>query len=275
MKADARSRRIAANTVRLVLAFVLGWSLMTAENAGAAPTFKLKPPREYFSDAKTLALVVAASTGDVARARQLVAEGANPNDEGPKDDPSNRIRLLHYAVAADDAVAVRTLIGVGADPELNAEGFGPALLFAVVLDKSEMLSLLIELRPISSLARETLRDLVFRSVALPRPRALEVLLNKGVPVDLNDDAGYTPLMRAIDAQDYELAQWLVSKGASVHAQAKSGMTPAYSVQYDLQRFNPDSTTYAKVLRLQQSMQARGAVFPAPSPKEVRDRRGRS
>jgi len=214
----------------------IGLMLMMTGTSGAAPVFKLKAPAEYFSDAKTLALLNAALAGDLARARQLVAEGANPNDEGPKDNSYNRIRLLHYAIAANSGQAVRVLVAVGADPEMDTlGGGGPAMLFAITLDKLDMLSLLLDLRPISILSRRTLEDLLFRSVALPRPRCLELRFTRGAPIDFPDQSGYTILMRAMDAQDYDLAEWILLQGASVKIVAKGGMTPAYSVQYDLNK----------------------------------------
>lgn len=83
--------------------------------------FYLKPPSTYFESKKTLALLQAAMDGDIARAKALVATGANPNDEGPIHDlNANRLRLLHYAIASDSKQAVKILMAVGADPELVA-----------------------------------------------------------------------------------------------------------------------------------------------------------
>jgi ankyrin repeat protein len=250
----------------------LGLIMVTTANVSCTPAFKLKAPEDYFSDPRSLALLKAARGGDLARAKQLVAEGANPNDEGPLDNPNNRLRLLHYAIAANDIQAIRLLVTVGAEPELNAEGFGEAMLFAVVLDNLEALSAFLDMRPVNTLSRKTLKALLFRSVALPRPRSLALLLERGAPIDYPDDAGYTVMMSAMDAQDYDLAAWLISKGASVLVEAKGGMTPAYSVQYDLQKFKPGSPTHDKVLQLKQMMEARGAGFPALSPAEVRAKR---
>ena len=246
---------------------------MMTGNSNAAPVFKLKAPGEYFSDARTLALLNAALAGDLPRARQLVAEGANPNDEGPKDKP-NRIRVLHYAIAANNAQAVRVLIGVGSDPELKAEGFGRAFLFAMTLENVQMLSLLLDLRPIASLSKDTMEYLMFESVTQPCVRCLELLLKCGAPIDFPDAAGYTILVRAMDAQDYDLAEWILLQGAAVVREPTiSGMTPANSVQFHLNKFKPGSPTYNKVLHLMQLMAARGAVFPAPSPQEIRAQRG--
>jgi ankyrin repeat protein len=246
--------------------------IMTA-TVVAAPSFKLKAPGDYFADPRSLALLGAARAGDLAKARQLVAEGADPNDDGPKENQNNRLRLLHYAIAANDARAVRTLVAVGADPELNAEGFGRSFLFAITLENIEMLSVLLDVRPIEKLSTRTLKLMMFESVTQPCKKCLELILQRGAPIDFPDNAGYTVMMRAIDAQDYDMAEWLLLQGASVQIMAGGDMTPAYSVQYDLQKFKPGSPTYNKVLHLKELMEARGAVFPALSPKEIRAQRG--
>ena len=248
---------------------------MMIANGNGAPTFNLKAPKEYFDDAKTLSLLNAALAGNLERAKHLVAEGVDPNAEGPRDNPYNHLGLLHYAIAAKNKQAVRVLIAVGADPEKDPLGnAGRAFLFALNLDNVEMLSLLLDLRPVNNLSKDTLQYLLFESVSLPRPRCLELLLKRGAPLDFRDGAGYTIMMRAMDAEDYDLAEFLLLHGASVHIEAYGGMTPAFSVQYDLQKFKPDSPIYRKVLHFKQLIQARGAVFPALSPAEMRAKRNR-
>jgi uncharacterized protein len=262
-------------TVLHTLGISIGVLLMMTVNANSAPTFKLKAAEEYFEDVKSLALLNAALTGNLDMAKQLVAGGADPNAEGPRNNPYNHLGLLHYAIAAKNAKAVRVLIAVGADPEIDPLGSaGRAFLFALNLDSVEMLSLLLDLRPISTLSKDTLQYLLFESVSLPRPRCLDLLLKRGAPIDFPDDVGCTIMMRAMDAQDYDLAEHLILMGASVHIEDKSGLTPAYSVQFHLQKFKPGSPTYNKVLRLKDLMQARGAVFPALSPAEMRARHGK-
>lgn len=241
----------------------------------AASVFKVKPSTYYFDNEKNLALLDAALAGNFGVATQLVVEGANPNAEGPTSNPYNRLRLLHYAIAVNNSKAVKVLVTLGADPELNTPGgAGPAYLFAINLENLDALSVLLDLRPVESLSKDTIRHLLFESVVLSRPRCLELLLKRGAPIDARDKSGYTVMMRAIDAQDYEMAEWLLKQGASVHIEAKGGMTPAYSIQYDLQKFKPGSPTRNKVLHLKKLMEERGAVFPAPSPEEVRAKRAK-
>jgi uncharacterized protein len=251
---------------------ITGMIFMTNVSASGAPVFKLRPPQFYFTDNKTLNLLDSAMRGDLSKAKQFVAEGANPNDEGPRENQYNRLRLLHYAIAANNPKAVRILVEVGADPELNAEGFGEAFLFVITLENLDMLSLLLDLRPVANLTRETLKAMLFESVDQPCQGCLELLLKRGAPIDFPDDAGYTIMMSAMDTQDYDLAEWLLLQGASVNLSPEADMSPAYLVQFHLQKFKPGSPPYNKVLHLKKLMEERGAVFPPLSPAEVRARR---
>lgn len=248
-----------------------GVIMMMTTNAIGARSFNLKAASEYFNDDRTVAVLKAALDGDLTRAQLLVSKGANPNDEGPRNRPYNRIRPLHYAIAANNQQAVKVLLAVGADPEMTVTGYGPAILFTMTLRNIDMLRLLLDLRPIKTLSKDTLEDLLFEGTDYC-PQCFDLLLQRGMPIDFPDGAGYTILMREMDGYHFDLAEWLIQKGASVHVEAKSGMTPAYSVQYDLQRFKPGSPTYSKVLHLKKLMEERGAVFPAATPEQVRARR---
>ena len=237
-----------------------------------APKFNLGAPAKYFDDAPSLALLSAAMAGDVAQAKAAIQRGASPDAEGPKDNPYNHLRLLHYAIAAESAVAIRTLLGVGANPELDTLGSaGLPLLFAVTLDKPELLSLMLDLRPADSLSPRTKKLLMFHAVAERRPACLAVAIKHGVSIDTADDAGNTVLMSAIDMQDYELSAWLMEQGASVTL-VLHDQTVAWSLEYQLSKYVPGSPAHQKVTALMQMAEQRGAQFPAKSPKQRRAER---
>jgi|GEM_PF-1044033 len=250
-----------------------GWSSMNT-NTPAAPTFALKAPEHYFADARALALLRAALAGDAAQAKAAVAAGAPLDEEGPRSKPDNRLRLLHYTVAADNAAAARLLTELGADPELNTAGFGPAMLFAITLDKPILLGAMLDARSFTRLAPATQEMLMFDAVSQNRPRCIKLLLDRGAPIDLRDTAGYTILMRAIGALDPPLAIQLLAQGASLKVEAVGGATPANLVQLLLLRATADSPLYGDLQKLKSDMQAKGVVFPVPTAREVRAARPR-
>jgi uncharacterized protein len=237
-----------------------------------APKFKLDAPAKYFDDALARSLLDAALAGDLAGARAAVSQGASPDADGPKDNPYNHLRLLHYAIAAGSVPGIRTLMAVGANPEIETLGSaGLPLLFAESLDKPELLSLMLDLRPVATLLPRTKKLMMFHAVSEGRPQCLAVVMKHGVPIDYPDDTGATVLMRAIDAQDYDLAAWLMEQGASVTFVAHD-RTIAWSLEFHLAKYVPGSPPYQKVLALKQMAEQRGAQFPAKSPKQRREER---
>lgn len=238
--------------------------------APSAPIlFALKPADHYFAHAQALQLLRAALAGDVVAARAALAAGAAPDEEGPLGNADNRLRLLHYAVAAQRPDAARLLVELGADPELNTLGFGPALVFAITLDQPDPLGAMLEARPFSRLTPASQKTLLFAAVRAGRQRCLAVLLERGAPIDLRDEAGYTPLMRAINALDMPMAQALLARGASLQPEAVNGATAPNQVQALMLRAAAGSPMSAGLAQLKTAMQARGVTFPVPTAQEVR------
>jgi hypothetical protein len=92
-----------------------------------------------------------------------------------------------------------------------------------------------------------------------------------VPIDYPDDTGANVLMDAVDAQDYDLAAWLIGQGASMTIDAHD-RTVAWSLEFHLAKYKPGTPPYQKVLALKQMATQRGAQFPATSPKQRRAER---
>jgi len=135
-----------------------------------------------------------------------------------------------------------------------------------------MLSLLLDLKPLKSLSDDTIETLLFEGVNSP-PRGLAVLLQRGAPIDFRNSLGETILMDALYATDFDLATWLFQQGASVNIENKNGVTPANILQDFLSRVQAGTETQQKLLRLKSLMEAQGIVFPVPTPKENRAKRG--
>jgi uncharacterized protein len=245
-----------------------------AQHMHGPGTILIKSPWHYFKDPLALKLLAAARAGDLLAAKAAIAEGASPNEEGPMDNQINRMRLLHYAVAAKDANAVRTLIELGADPAMDTLALGSPLVFVVYMNQVDMLKTILDAKPVASLPKETQTTLLFNAVKLGRPECIDVFLSKGMSPDLRDPQGFTPMMRALGLLDLPMAIDFLNRGASLDVQTPNGVTPANQLQFlfDRQENNPelnigilaDELTELKFLMLSQ-----GVKFPTPKPSDLR------
>lgn len=240
-------------------------------SAHPAPQFKLKPIDYYFTDSKAQGLLQAALEGNQPAAQQWLNQGANPNEEGPMSNQYNRIGLLHYAIAADNPNAAKILVALGADPELVTKG-GSALGFAIYLEKPALLAALLDVRPFQTLNLKRAQIILFSAANSPVTDCLELLLQRGFPIDLKDTLGRTALIDVLSSFDFDRAEWLINHGANVLVEDRGGVTPAYDVQDALARVKPGTESEQKLLNLKNLMQAKGAVFPVLSPQEVRAQR---
>jgi len=128
-------------------------------------------------------LMLAAAYGSVEAVRVLVAAGADV-----KASSGGGLTALH--LAADDPAKTRLLLDAGAD--VNA---------------------------VSQLGRTPL--LVAASVSVGAD-VVRQLLAKDADVNVADTSGVTPLIAAANADNREVADILLARGADVHARAKTG-----------------------------------------------------
>lgn len=83
-------------------------------------------PKRSFDHLATTDFWRALGSGDAARFRRLLAQGANPNAKGT-DTPFGRDSLLQAAAEAGDAVAVEVLLAAGARQVGGRHGVTPLL----------------------------------------------------------------------------------------------------------------------------------------------------
>ncbi|NYZ61400.1 ankyrin repeat domain-containing protein [Luteimonas deserti] len=139
------------------------------------------------SNPATEALSRAASAGDAADVRRLVADGANPNATDANGSP-----LLQAAILRGDRRAFQTLLDAGADATAGASNGNTAVHVAAMQDD---------------------------------PAYLETLLARGAPPDApNGRNGETPLFNALEARNERTIRMLLDAGARVDATDSFGAT---------------------------------------------------
>jgi ankyrin repeat protein len=202
---------------------------------------------EQLADKRQRALELAVASGNVAMVESLLAHGADPNAE--------QYGMLPLVIAAGggDRAMVELLLARGADASKPTSSGPAALDHAVEVANVEIMTLLIARGAKPSVLHE---DQLFASIALgdlaalaaflnPRDDALRAvdenglsplhvaatkgqvelcrfLLDAGMPVDVIDPLGYTPLHWA---GNDAVARALIDAGAAVDALDDLGDTP--------------------------------------------------
>jgi ankyrin repeat protein len=159
--------------------------------AGLAGSPALSAPEFEAPDADgTPALHSAVRHDDLATARRLLQEGADPNLA-----TRHGVRPLSLAAANGNEAMIRLLVAGGADPDAR-DGRGEPMLMAAV-DSGE-------------------------------PAAVNALLELGADVDARDPHyEQTALMLAAQAGSTEIAKALIRAGADVDAHTRVGEEPAW------------------------------------------------
>ena len=250
------------------------FELFGASTSQAGPS--LGAAETYF-DPQPAALVRAALAQDVARVRELVTSGVNPNSQGPRSVDKNtpQITLLFYAIGQRSNAALRLLIEAGSDPLFKPRvGDGNAFGFAIVRKDSAMLDALYRAWPMTKVPASVQARNAFEALEFHCNACLKVMFQHGLPVGIQDEAGYNLFISAMSRADFDTAEWLLKDMAiPLDAETKRGINSANYLQDDLVRYRPGTPTHDRLLRLQAVMQSRGVIFPVPTMEQRRQSLG--
>jgi len=134
-------------------------------------------------------LVLAAISGDQQKARDALAQRADPEYVG-----IGGMSALDYACKNGHSDVIRIILEHGANTETRTSRGATAFHTAALFGKSD---------------------------------SVRLLLEKGAKVNAKDNAGWTPLHFASKNGDSNIADILIQNGADVNAQTKMGQTPLH------------------------------------------------
>ena len=139
-----------------------------------------------FATPKDAALYQAAARGDLAQARQLLAEGASLNSRNARE-----MTPLDVAMVEGNRRAFESLLDLGTDPTWLGDARDTSMHFAAKLSDSYW---------------------------------LKALLKHGFSTEVKNRLGETPLFPALGTSTQANVQLLLDAGANVHARSKDGRT---------------------------------------------------
>jgi len=261
---------------------IMGWFEWIGMGAARADTPDARAPQlasaDSFFQGPPLALLRAALSGDEAEARRLVAEGVAPDSQGPasKSKATPQLTLLNYATGVRNERAMAILIAVGADPLFKPRPEdGNAFLFPIVRHDAKMLDALYRLYPLSRIPEERRSHDAFAALRFHANDCLKVMFDHGLPLGVTDPRGVTLLSDALDGEDLDTAEWLLTTvGVPVDVpRDRRGSTPAAEVQRRLaEDFRPGTPTYKRYEKFKRIMEQKGIVFPVESAADYRARK---
>ena len=139
-----------------------------------------------FATPKDAALYQAAARGDLAQARQLLAEGASLNSRNAR-----AMTPLDVAMVEGNRRAFESLLDLGTDPTWLGDARDTSMHFAA---------------------------------KLPDSYWLKALLKRGFSTEVKNRLGETPLFPALGTSTQANVQLLLDAGANVHVRSKDGRT---------------------------------------------------
>ena len=92
-------------------------------------------------------------------------------------------------------------------------------------------------------------------------KGVERLIAQGANLEATKSDGSTPLLLAVETDQFDIAEKLINSGANVFAVSESGDSVGYSVEHS----NVNSQARLRVVDL---LKARGFPFPAPHRTEI-------
>ncbi|KAK2766077.1 neural precursor cell expressed, developmentally down-regulated [Arachnomyces sp. PD_36] len=158
-------------------------------------------------------LHIAAELGNEGALKQLMTLGADV-----KATYADGETALHRAAANGREAMVKLLLGLGVDMKATSEG-DTALAFAAINGKASVVQLLIDE---GADLGDKCRALVYTAL-FGTDSVAKVLVNNGVPVNVQDLQGFSPLYLAADSGQEAVVRVLLDAGANINLRSQNSV----------------------------------------------------
>jgi ankyrin repeat protein len=165
------------------------------------------------------ALMGAASRGDTAAVKGLLARGADPNARN-----FLKITPLMTGAMLGDLPMVQALLAAGAELEATSL-YGTALTFAAQTGNETVIQALLRRGANVNASRPDGITVLMLAARADRPSVVRELLARRAPVNARDNHGATALIHAARAGSLAAARVLLQHGAALEPADREGWTP--------------------------------------------------
>lgn len=174
---------------------------------------------------KVRAFFMAVECGDVAAVQRGIDSGlVNETGDGPGGQDG--WSAMHWAVHAGHLQILELLLSAGASPEAKDKCGQTPLHYAVIMQNSEQVFLLLERGACSEVKTTTCGQTpLVLAVRMQNAALVTILLGAGCP---NTAVCWTPLCHAVDKGNVKILQMLLDAGASYQVEMAGGRTPLHA-----------------------------------------------
>ena len=207
---------------------------------------------------------------------RVLSEGLDLNQRSHE----GKMNFLVFAVKQQKLKAIALLMQLGASPTAtvlddNGDEYHAAYSAVAKRLPTDALKVMLD----NGMDPNTLLDggsILFDAQTWNNTAAIELLVARGADVNATDNIGNTVLLKSLNGYKYDYTMYWLEHGADSHAMNDYGVTIAYAVQEDMERFEKgraDHPGYLKLKEIKQKLIEQGVKFPALSPAGERKARG--
>ena len=217
---------------------------------------------EVFGATPALALAKAAGRGDTVEIARQLAAGVDINTVG-----AHWITPLWWVAWVENYDGFVALLEKGANPNyVRKEGLSLMLYVTRMKDARFLETVLKHKGDPNLLDRGIIETPIFRALMLPDRRNLDLLLAAGADLNMQDEGGWTPAMRAIAAAgEYKIVWEFLQRGADPTLKTKNGKTLADIIEFRM--IDADSESYVWRGKVIEYLRGKGIVARRP-PNEL-------
>lgn len=215
------NKHFSVNLLRVVLGIWLAATSLSAcamsDTSRVVLELKRMKPERYFTDRVQADFVTAVGRGDLQRAQQLLAQGANVNAIGKEG-----MTPLFWVIGKQSLEGFRFLLSHGANPNLlvrwqdtkGREQSENTLRLAAMLENAAYLQAALDAGGNPNLiVNSTSQTPLYTAILHQRRANVVLLLQRGASIDHRDKSSTTPINYAVNARHYALALQLLRSKA--------------------------------------------------------------
>ena len=184
-------------------------------------------------------LIEAVKIGDLGYAKQLLAEGEDPNLTD-----RHRRSPLSYAIQGGREEIVKLLLDNGADPNRKDSSGATSLHEAARNGYPEIVTMLLDSGVEPDVADDSGETPLYTAALHGRENAVRILLDNGADATAKDHRGRTALHWAASDNHLEIVEMLLNSGADVNARDEHDDTPLSEL---IRSYHKDVAKVAKLL----------------------------